>query len=217
MRKRILATVLLTSTTLPIQAADIDVKNDVIRISGKIQLNDLLALEVETDGLNKPMVVSLQSDGGAFLPAIRIGTLIKQKGWSTHVERQCLSACAIIWLSGSRKSMSTAARIGFHQAYDGETRQVSSLGMNVLRSYLAKLGYSYEMIEFATRAGPPDMSYFTEDDSKRLGVQVIVGATAEPSRQADERPLATNSLAPVRSHVPIQSLNDSLLLRRRPK
>jgi len=62
MRKRILATVLLISTALPIQAANIDAKNGVIRINGKIQLNDLLALEVETDGINKPMVVSLNSD-----------------------------------------------------------------------------------------------------------------------------------------------------------
>ena len=212
MRKRILATALLISITLPTQAASIDVKNDVIHISGTIQPNDFLVLEVETDGLDKPMVVSLHSNGGSFVPAIRIGALIRQKGWSTHVEGRCMSACAIIWLSGSRKSMSTAAQIGFHQVYNPETGQVSGRSMNVLRSYLVKLGYPNEMIEFAMQAGPTDMSYFTEGDSKRLGVQVIVGAMAEPSKTATEdgRPLATNSLAPVRSHVPAQSLDDKL-------
>ena len=86
MRERILAIALLTSTTLPTYAANIDVDNNVINISGTIGPNDLLVLEVETSGLDKPMVVSLHSDGGSFLPAIRIGALIRQKGWSTHVE-----------------------------------------------------------------------------------------------------------------------------------
>ena len=104
--------------------------------------------------------------------------------------------------------MSTAAKIGFHQAYDRETREVSGQSMNVFRTYLAKLGYPNEMIEFATQAGPTDMSYFTEGDSKRLGVQVIVAAMAEPSM--NERPRAKNSLAPVRSHVPAQRLDDRL-------
>jgi hypothetical protein len=212
MRKRILAIALLTGATLPVQAAFIEVKNNVIQITGTIQLNDVLVLEVETDGLDKPMVVSLHSNGGSFRPAMRIATLIKQRGWSTHVEGRCLSACAIIWLSGSQKSMSTAAQIGFHQAYNSETGQVSDRSMNILRSYLAKLGYSKEMIEFAAQAPPADMNYFTEDDGKKLGVQVIVGAMAEPSITAtkDERPLAGNSLAPVRSHVPAQSFDDRL-------
>ena len=214
MRNRILATVLLTSATLPTQAASIDVKDNVIQISGIIRLNDILALEVETDGLDKPMVVRLDSNGGSFLPAIRIGEMIRQKGWSTHVERRCLSACAVIWLSGSQKSMSTAAQIGFHQVYNRETGLVEAQPMNFLRSYLARLGYTKEMIEFATQAGPADMSYFTGSDSQRLGVQVIVGAMAEPSAIKDERPLATNSLAPVRSHVPAQSLDDRILIPR---
>lgn len=163
------------------------------------------------------MVVSLHSNGGLFVPAIRIGTLIRQKGWSTHVEARCMSACALIWLSGSQKSMSTTAQIGFHQAYNRETRQVSDQAMNALRNYLVQLGYRNEMIEFATQTGPADMSYFTEAESKRLGVQVIVGSMAEPSMKAttDERPLATNSLAPVRSHVPGQFLDDRLWWRRR--
>jgi hypothetical protein len=219
MRKGILATALLTGTTLPTHAANIDVKDDVIHISGAIQPNDSLVFEVETDGFNKPMVVSLHSNGGSFAPAIRIGTLIRQKGWSTHVEGRCLSACAIIWLFGSQKSMSTVAKIGFHQGYNRETRQVSGQAMNVLRNYLTKLGYSNEFIEFATQAGPADMSYFTEAESKRLGVQVIVGSMAEPSMKAttDERPLATNSLAPVRSHVPAQSVDDRWWLWRQLK
>src|ERR1700730_5882829 len=212
MRKHILATALLTSATLPTQAANINVKNDLISISGNFQANDLLVLEVETVGLDKPMVVILHSEGGSFVPAIGIGMLIRRKGWSTHVEGRCMSACALIWLSGSRIGVSTTAKIGFHQVYNRDTGQVSERSTNVLRNYLVKLGYPNEMIEFATQAGPGEMSYFTEGDSKRLGIQVIVGATAEPSMTAtkDERPLATNSLAPVRSHVPAQSLDDRL-------
>jgi len=207
--KRAILAVLLASTALPSQAANIDVNGNVISISGNIHPNDLLLFEVETDGLDKPMVISLDSNGGSFMPAIKIGELTRKNGWSTHVEGRCISACAIIWLAGSKKSMQPTAKIGFHQAYSHETHQVSAPAMNILRSYLAKLGYSKEMIEFAAQAGPTDMKYFTEGDGKRLGVQVIVGAMAEPSMAAkDEASLATLSSPLVRYRVPYQLLND---------
>jgi hypothetical protein len=176
MKQAILAALLLTMA-LPGRAAQIQVRDDmgklpVIGILGTIEANDVERFQELSNTLNNAIVL-LKSTGGKVAPAIQIGELVKAKGYTTVVSDLCASACALIWLAGSKRFMTPGARIGFHQAYNS-MGQSDGLGNAILGSYLTRLGLSYSAIVYATQAQPNEVKWLTVDDAKRLGIPVIV-------------------------------------------
>lgn len=176
MRRSILAAFLLT-TALPSYAAQIEVYDGkpelpVIGINGNIEEADADRFQ-ELASTRNNVVVMLRSGGGKMAPAIRIGEMIKAKGYTTIVKDYCASACALIWLAGSKRFMTASAHIGLHQAYN-ITGQADGTGNAILGSYLTRLGLDYSAIAYATQAGPADFKWLTVDDAKRVGIRVIV-------------------------------------------
>lgn len=58
--------------------------------------------------------VLLDSDGGLVFAARTVAEIILKRGLDTHVERQCNSACTLVFAAGQSRTMDTEAALGFH-------------------------------------------------------------------------------------------------------
>ncbi len=119
---------------------------------------------------------SFESNGGNLLAGIRIGTLIRTRGFPTLVRAgsQCASACALAWLGGAVRHMDDGAKIGFHSASRnyGGLRVGSAAGNAFVSAYLNRLGLSSDTVIYVTKSGPSSMTWLTVGDAKRLGFEV---------------------------------------------
>jgi membrane-bound ClpP family serine protease len=185
--KRALLTALLLIAALPCYAAQIEVYKGkpelpVIGIYGDIEVADADQFQELSSTLNNAAVL-LRSSGGKMIAGIRIGEIIKARGYTTVVKDYCASSCALIWLAGSKRFMTPTARIGLHQAYN-VTGQADGMGNAVLGSYLTRLGLGYAAIAYATQTGPDGIKWLTLDDAKRVGIQVVVLGLGTPNQPA---------------------------------
>jgi hypothetical protein len=175
MKRGIIPALLLTAT-LPTYAAEITAGGNAIILSGLIGPDDAETFKVRAHLFPGKAMAILSSPGGNLLTALAIGEFIRLRGWSTYVSDECDSACALIWLGGTQRLMTSDAKIGFHAAsINGEE---TGLGNAVLGTYLNKIGLSYGAVIYATQAGPYDITYLTPSEAKRVGIDVTVVSPA---------------------------------------
>lgn len=119
-------------------------------------------------------VVGLDSDGGQLVPALEIGRLIRLRGYQTAVlgNDTCASACALIWMGGSKRTLGSQANLGFHASYlDQDGRLVENGAANALVGrYLTQLNYSEDAVLFATLAPPEDIWWLNEETKNIAGI-----------------------------------------------
>jgi hypothetical protein len=138
-----------------------DASEVIITIEGEIKSGDdekFRAIAAK----HSNAVVFLNSEGGAIVPAMDIGRTVKLRGYKTVVSDSdsCASACALIWVSGSRRVLFEGGQVGFHASYldtDG-TRLETGLGNALVGRYLTQLGYGEKTVIFATLAPPTKSS-----------------------------------------------------------
>jgi hypothetical protein len=206
---RIVAAAMLASTVLPGYAAQIEVSGPpdarVIAIVGTIETADTETFQEKTRALREAVVL-LKSNGGDVVAAIRIGEMVRVRRFPTFVTDTCASACTLIWLAGSQRYMSSHAGIGFHQASNRDTGEVSGAGNALVGSYLTRLGLGYDAVLYATSAPPGNILWMTPADARHVGIDVRVldsgarteyPATAVPrtlsdlAAESDPKPAAT--------------------------
>jgi hypothetical protein len=174
---RIAAAAMLASTVLPGHAAQIEVSGPpdarAIAIVGTIETADTETFQEKTRMLREAVVL-LKSNGGDVVTAIRIGEMVRARRFPTFVTDTCASACTLIWLAGSQRYMSSYAGIGFHQASNRDTGEVSGAGNALVGSYLTRLGLSYDAVLYATSAPPDDIKWMTPADARHVGIDVRV-------------------------------------------
>src|SRR5262245_24892886 len=148
-----------------------------VDVVGKIDEGDFEAFKKKTDQIGashpkKLVIVTLMSNGGAIGPAMQIGEWVRKHGMLTFVpsDRTCASACALIWVAGFLRTVGDIPQIGFHAAYDANTRRETSAGNAVVGAYLRDLGFGYKAIVFMTRKGPTSLEWLTPDQAKEVGV-----------------------------------------------
>lgn len=161
-----------------------------VSIRGPIEAGDGAKFETVVRGLNRASVI-LQSPGGLVKEALHIGATIRMEGFATMVpaDKECFSACGLIWVSGVRRYMSDTSLIGFHAAYreeNGEYRE-SGVANAEIGSYLTHLGLRIEAIRYFTIAGPNDFLLLTPDKARALGIETY---------QVDGANITTPSAAP---------------------
>lgn len=61
--------------------------------------------------------IILNSDGGSIVPAGDMSNLIIDANLDTHVEYNCASACATMFLGGKNRSLALGGKLGFHKSY----------------------------------------------------------------------------------------------------
>lgn len=67
--------------------------------------------------------LDVASSGGLVLSARLMGALVIRRKLAVHVEHSCASACTLILLASSERTMGPSARIGFHQSYELHPRK----------------------------------------------------------------------------------------------
>jgi hypothetical protein len=158
-----------TITVLPLERNDLA----VVVIAGTIEFADKDEFLRKISPLSKA-IVSFSSDGGSLVAGLQIGETIRLKNFSTLVSDQeiCASACALAWLGGTKRLMGPQAQIGFHAAYDGETRRVTGSGNALVGAYLNKIGLPYGAVVYLTSASPDSITWLSKSDAEKLGIEV---------------------------------------------
>ncbi len=145
---------------------------DFIAIEGEIEQSDVgkfqdLAIK------SSNAVVVLNSPGGYLSPALEIGKIIQVKGFSTYVPPgvTCTSSCALIWVAGSPRMLSTTSRIGFHASYqdDNGAPKETGLGNAIVGRYLTLLNLPEKAVIFATRASPETIQWLDTSKAAEAG------------------------------------------------
>ncbi len=71
------------------------------------------------DATPKAKTLILNSEGGRSFEGALIANMLRKRKFNTHVENFCYSACTSILASGTIRSLSANARVGFHQSRTG--------------------------------------------------------------------------------------------------
>lgn len=134
--------------------------------------------------------VKLNSQGGRILEAQRMSDLIRARGLTTFVEKDCMSACTIVFLGGKERVVMPAARIGFHQpAFRGMTASSRRAAISTEMARLQNFGLSRQFAERANTATPSGMWFPDKDELVREKVVTRV-VQPQPPKPA---PVATPS------------------------
>jgi hypothetical protein len=152
-----------------------DPAHAIVAVEGDLVSGDEIQFRTQVGRLTKG-IVAFDSDGGNLLAGITIGKTIRLKSFSTAVldGKRCASACALAWLGGSRRFMSSTAHIGFHAAYitkDGLPSETGA-GNALVGSYLTQIGLSEEAVFYITKAAPTEMTLLTLRDAEKIGIEV---------------------------------------------
>lgn len=132
-------------------------------------------------------VVFLNSFGGNLVAGMEMGKAIRLKGFATYVPPNsvCASACALAWLGGQRRLISTSGRIGFHAAYavDNGTPIPTSTGNAMIGAYMNQLGFPTNAVIFVTSAPPEGMLWLdtANRNASGIGFEIFDLEKSQPS------------------------------------
>ena len=211
-----LACFMLAATTA--SAADFQVHRgedlNVLVVTEEILPGDdeafLVALTQATANGEGALVV-LASPGGALGAGMHIGLMIAEAGVPTFVPENevCASACALAWLAGAPRMMTTASEIGFHQPYDERDGvMVPSIEANaVVGHYIATIGEGPEIVSFAVSAPPDEMAWLDVGTARTIGLEAVEvaasGIAVAGTPGVDRRVAPTDETAVAVASVPL--------------
>jgi hypothetical protein len=145
---------------------------EMLEFSGGITFGVAKEMEGFLNAMTNVKTVRLNSIGGRILEAQKMSDLIKAHRLSTLVERDCVSACTIVFLGGTDRAIVSNARLGFHQpAFRGMTAADRSLAIANEERRLLGFGLSRAFAERANRAEPGSMWF--PDNNELLREHVV--------------------------------------------
>lgn len=182
MLKRLAFALLAGALPMGAAAAEIAVRRQIaavtfVEVSGDIEDGDDAKL-LKVAGNSPHVIVVLASDGGLVRPALTMGRLIRTRGYDTAVPSnfQCVSACALIWLAGEKRFISSKGAIGFHAGYqieDGKPK-VSAVGNAIIGRYLGELKLPDDAVAYITSAPPEEVNWLTADGGVQAGLSFTI-------------------------------------------
>jgi hypothetical protein len=200
----VLATLTLVGAASAALAAQIEFLPEKIQgltpifISGEIFPGDDEKFENIALQVNKA-IVFLESPGGAAVAAIKIGKAIRLSGFTTAVpaNRDCASACGIIWLGGTERIVFPRGRVGFHVAFRDDKGQVSESGQAnaLIGAYFNQLGLTQSAIAYLTEAPPDSVNWLGEREALILGIAAYF-VPDKPVNGAPSQKKAAEATAP---------------------
>ena len=186
MKKLLLAGVALAIAT-PASAADFTTISECgdnhsdksctgIYINGKIEVEDGGKWTAVLETIKtKHAIVILNSPGGSVNAGLIIAYDILNREYDTYFnEGICNSMCAMIWLAGKTRYMSSGAVLGFHQAktdIPGTTAIKSRWGNDLAFDYYAKLKLPERTMRYLFSAAPNELALVTADKAMELGLR----------------------------------------------
>jgi hypothetical protein len=224
--KRLFSVLVVVSCAYPASAATIVAApigardTGAIVVSGTLKPGDDEVFSKHLMQFPKGLVV-LQGDGGDLAAAIKIGTAIRLKNYSTLVPTgsSCASACAIAWLGGTPRILEDGSQLGFHAAYllkDGQAAEAGAPNA-LLGAYLGKIGLPDRAVAYITSAPPEGMNWLSSDDAEKMGIDLKTMSSSGPpamlsgssgktrsKREAQDRQLPEHPPAPpTRPHAAV--------------
>lgn len=144
----------------------------MVLISGEFAYGDGERFQRLAATLPKATTVVFDSPGGNLMAGLQIGETIRAKGYGTLVAdgSVCASACAIAWLGGTKRYLSSGGRLGFHAA-SGENG-ISAPGNALVGAYMARLGLKADAVYALTAASPYDIAWLDFASARQLGIAV---------------------------------------------
>ena len=123
-------------------------------------------------------IVLFESRGGNLIAGIEIGKAIRLKEFATYVPANtiCASACAFAWLGGTKRLLSSNAKVGFHAASieEGGVSRESGVGNALAGAYLNQLGLPSRAVAYITSTSPDDMRWLTIADAGKVGIEASI-------------------------------------------
>ena len=159
----------------------------IIVVTGDIVQSDAAKFR-EIAANYRSATVVFASKGGSLTAGLSMGETIRARKFETSVSSgaMCASACALAWLGGDSRAMSSSARIGFHASFvleDGKARE-SAVGNALVGAYITRLGLSIDVVVHATQASPREMAWLSPNEAARLGIDVRVTDAKATTAQA---------------------------------
>ena len=199
---RLIASVLLLAACAKTHAAEITESPTsdgvVIAIRGDLEAGDDRKFDQVAQKYSNGAVY-LESSGGDLVTGIAIGESIRLKGFITFLAKDttCASSCALAWLGGARRFLSSTSRLGFHAAYrmDGTTARETGIGNAVVGAYLTRIGLPISAVIYITKASPDAITWLTPADAQKVGIEFSFIEAALPNKSA-------NPLTPPQSQPP---------------
>ncbi|MDA5092969.1 hypothetical protein O2N63_02620 [Aliiroseovarius sp. KMU-50] len=93
---------------------DLTVEDGVLRFQGVIALGATKRMRAALQRQPNLRQIYLNSIGGNIFEARGMARLVVDHGMSTHVDRECSSACTIVFIAGQDRHLAQGARLGFH-------------------------------------------------------------------------------------------------------
>jgi hypothetical protein len=151
---------------------------------------DSFAAEVEKRGAYVKTVV-LHSPGGSVQDALRMGRLIREKGFATEVEsgRYCASSCPLVFAGGVERRAADKSAIGVHQVFAAPGTTPAN-GMDSAQrisaqcqKYLRDMGVDLGVWVHAMETPRDELFYFKSDELLTLKLATQAGKTAQAARE----------------------------------
>lgn len=115
-------------------------------------------------------IVDLVSLGGRIVPALDLARLIETRGLTTYARGDCVSACTLVFLAGTKRILNMDAHLGFHQpSFPGLTAQDLSQQLDDMRTFYLKHGLSKIFVDQALSRSGTAVWYPTQDELIRAG------------------------------------------------
>jgi hypothetical protein len=194
MRRAILASLMAATFFSSANAAEMQVskpakKGDyhIVYINGDIENGDFDKFKEVAGKLPAgKVIVSLNSEGGQLGAALNMGAAIRSMKWWT-VARSCASACALMWLAGVQRGVFEESHVGFHSAYNGETKAIENGSANaVIGAYVTRLGFGYDVVGYVTSAKPENMDWLDAEKAKKYSIAFTNLGSMEPNKKQSQ-------------------------------
>jgi hypothetical protein len=117
-------------------AMSIERRGDALHLGGKVEPEDLerVTMMLATDVRR---VVLNDSEGGNMATSLRISSMLEIRGLTTEAAGHCASACAIIFLGGKTRTITTGS-INLHGAKYIQTGEPSAYGNELQARFIAR-------------------------------------------------------------------------------
>lgn len=119
-----------------------------------------------------PELVVIDGPGGILGEALLIGEEVRRRRLTTFVapHRSCVSACAVVFLSGARKYLGAGAAIGLHSASyaDGSAAPEAT---QLMAAYLRQMGVPSSTLRRMARTAPNKIRWLTKAELRAMGIK----------------------------------------------
>jgi hypothetical protein len=138
-----------------------------IEYSGRIAFGASGALRSALNDHPSVKILHLNSKGGSVGDARQLQYLVQDRGLTTVVDAQCLSACTLVFLAGVERYMTPGAKLGFHREKAmGASQAEINMFEETDAQHMLALGISSSFVDKAFSTPSSDMWIPTVEELK---------------------------------------------------